>query len=249
MAKRLDNDRTVQAGAEGKLHDQVAVRLGIDITSGAIPEGETLPTEWEGVKQFGVSRTTYREAIRFLASKGLVSSRAKVGTRVNPRSEWAILDPAVIRWMFSREPGEQSLQSLFELRMIVEPAAAEMAALRRSTDQLLTIGRALDQMKRHGYRSAEGQVADGEFHSAILEATNNDFLIGLTQSISTAVRMTTMLKASASKSPRDPIPLHFDVYSAIADKDPVEARSATLTLLEIAREDTHLVLSHKRPPD
>lgn len=236
MAKRISG----KVLTEGKLHDQVALMLGTEITGGETPEGTILPTESEGVKRFGVSRTTYREAIRFLASKGLVSSKAKTGTRVNSREEWAILDPEIIRWMFSREPTEQSVNALFELRMIIEPAAAEMAAERRSAEQLLAIGRAFDQMTLHGYRSIEGQVADGEFHAAILKSTNNDFLIGLTKAIATAVYMTTKLKASASKTPRDPIPLHFDVYSAIADRDPARARVATLTLLNIAREDTEL---------
>src|SRR5207302_2134785 len=89
----------------------------------------------------------------------------------------------------------------------------------------------------HGYRSAEGQLADGEFHGAVLTATGNPFLIGLERSIATAVQLTTMLKAAASQTPRDPIPLHFEVYSAIADGDSERARQATLTLLTIAWED------------
>lgn len=225
-----------------KLHDTVAIALGTEIANGRYAEGALLPTEIEGVARFGVSRTTYREAIRTLASKGLVTSRAKTGTRVNPRRQWAILDPEVIAWMFATKPDLRIVRSLFELRMIIEPAASAIAAERRTADQLLALGRAFSAMEENGYRSAAGQVADGQFHALILEATSNDFLIGLTDSIATAVRWTTILKASASKTPLNPIPLHLDLYRAIADRDPERARLAATTLLEIARDDTESVL-------
>lgn len=235
---------TADANGDQKLGERIAMAIGIDITGGGISEGALLPTEQDAVRKYNVSRATYREAIRTLASKGLVASRPKTGTRVNARRSWAILDPEVIRWMFSNEPTAALVQALFELRTVIEPQAAAMAAERRSAEQLLVLGRALDRMATHGYRSAEGQAADGEFHSAILEATGNDFLIGMEQSIATAVQLTTKLKAAASETPRDPIPLHLDVYSAIADRDAERARLAALTLLEIAREDTELLVQH-----
>lgn len=242
MTERRHKQAQKTAGGEGKLHDQIAVAIGTQIANGVIAEGMLLPTEQEAVKQYAVSRATYREAVRALASKGLVSSRPKTGTRVNPRRMWAILDPEVVRWMFSTEPTAAAVRSLFELRAVVEPEAAAMAAERRSAEQLLAIGRAFDRMAEHGYRSLEGQVADGEFHGAVLQATGNDFLIGLEQSIATAVQLTTKLKAAASRNPRDPIPLHLEVYRAIADRDAVRAREAVLNLLEAAREDAELLL-------
>ncbi|MBW8783156.1 MAG: FadR family transcriptional regulator [Novosphingobium sp.] len=238
----MNSASQANAGGARKLHDKVAVELGTAIANGRIPEGSLLPTEQEGVQRFGVSRATYREAIRALSSKGLVTSRAKTGTRVNPRHQWAVLDPEVITWMFSAKPTTQAVRSLFELRMIIEPAASALAAERRTAEQLLVIGHAYEEMARHGYRSEQGQAADARFHELILTATDNDFLIGLTESIATAVRWTTILKATASKTPRDPIPLHFELYRAIADRNPERAREAALTLLEVAREDTEALL-------
>ena len=145
--------------------------------------------------------------------------------------------------MFSAKPTVEAVHSLFELRMIIEPAAAALAAERRSAEQLLAIGSAYKDMAAHGYRSDEGQRADALFHELILRATGNEFLAGLTESIATAVRWTTILKTSASKAPRDSIPLHLDVYRAIADRNPDQARSATTVLLEIARDETEAVLS------
>lgn len=242
MSSPDDHSRQNVNGNEGKLHDRIAVDIGTAIVNGDIEVGALLLTEQDAAKRYQVSRATYREAIRTLASKGLVSSRPKTGTRVNPRPLWAILDPEVIRWMFVGEPTHAAMRALFELRTIVEPAACEMAAERRTGEQLLVIGEAFERMARHGYSSAEGQVADGDFHAAVLHATGNQFLIGLELSIATAVRLTTRLKAAAAKHPRDPIPLHFEVYRAIADRDCGRARQACLQLLRIAREDSEVLL-------
>lgn len=234
--------RLAPASGTKKLYNKVAGELGREIATGKFAVGSLLPTETEGSERFGVSRTTYREGIMALASKGLVTTRAKTGTRINPHRQWAMLDPEVIAWMFSSKPTSQSVRSLFELRVIIEPAAAALAAERRTADQLLEIGRAYEDMAAHGFGSMEWQTADGRFHKMILEATGNDFLVSLTESIETAVRWTTFLKASASRTPRDPVPLHLDVYRAIADRNPDQARSAVIVLLEIAREDTEALL-------
>src|SRR3546814_6993652 len=78
----------------------------------------------------------YREAVRILAAKGLVESRPKTGTRVSPQAKWHLLDPDVLSWIFEFEPGDDLLASLFELRKIVEPEAAALAAQRRTEAQV-----------------------------------------------------------------------------------------------------------------
>ena len=225
-----------------KLHDQIAIRLGTDIVTGRYAEGGLLPTEAEATETFGVSRTSYREAIRTLVGKGLLVSRAKTGTRVNPRSEWALLDPEVLAWMFGGKPTVEAVKQLFELRMIVEPAAAAAAAERRSSAQLSAMGHALEEMASYGLGTAEGRLADGHFHAIILEATGNDFLKALTDPITTAIRWTTTLKFAVSKAPRNPMQVHRDLFSAIADRDAERARRITQLLLAEAREDTEAAL-------
>ncbi len=81
---------------------------------------------------FGVSRTAYREAVRMLIAKGLVESRPHLGTHVTDRRRWQILDPDVLRWAFHSGPSLSFIQELFELRGILEPHAAELAARRRT---------------------------------------------------------------------------------------------------------------------
>src|SRR5207247_2751621 len=75
----------------------------------------------------------HREAIKVLAAKGLVESRPKTGTRVRPRSAWNLLDPDVLAWRLETSPDRRFFQDVLEIRRIIEPEAARLAAI-RATD-------------------------------------------------------------------------------------------------------------------
>lgn len=208
------------------------------IVSGGYPPGTNLPGELDLAESRTVSRSVVREALRMLGAKGLIESRPKAGTRVRARAEWNLLDPELLGWMFEGEPPLGFVDSLFQLRMIVEPAAAELAARLRSTRQIARMGHALEVMEEAGLSSPEGQAADQQFHKIILEATGNDLLVSLSGSIGAAVRSTTLFKHRKAKQLRDSIPLHRDLFAAITDGDPAAARAATVTLILQAQEDT-----------
>jgi DNA-binding FadR family transcriptional regulator len=225
-----------------RIHGSIAHDLGVAIVTGRYQPGEILSGEIEFAEQLKVSRSAYREAVRMLAAKGLVESRPKTGTRVNERSRWHLLDPDVLAWSFEAEPSEDFIRDLFELRMIVEPAAAELAARRRDGADLARLGHALEEMARHGLASAAGQAADQLFHHSILEATRNAPLISLSSSIEAAVGWTTIFKQRKRKLPRDPLPDHRALYNAIVDGNPDAARAAMTELVRLALEDTELSL-------
>src|SRR5581483_6824608 len=129
-----------------RLHGTIARDIGVRIVSGRIPPGRILNGEIEASERLKVSRTAYREAVRILAAKGLIESRPKLGTRVSEPRSWHLLDPDVISWIFTATPDERLLRGLFELRTIVEPAAAALAAEKRNHEQLRALRRALDAM-------------------------------------------------------------------------------------------------------
>src|SRR3569832_901286 len=135
-----------EAGKSGarRIHGSIAHELGVAIVTGRRLPGATLPGEVEFSEQLQVSRSAYREAVRILAAKGLGESRPKAGTRVSERSRWNLLDPDVLAWTFEGEPSDEFIRDLFELRMIVEPAAAELAARRRDAGDLARMGHALE---------------------------------------------------------------------------------------------------------
>ena len=223
-------------------HTLIARDLGIAIVTGGHPPGSVIPGELEIAAQRGVSRSVVREALRMLSAKGLVESRPKSGTRVRERAQWNLLDPDLLAWMFEGEPPATFVRSLFQLRMIVEPAAAEMAALSRNQAQLVRMDEALVGMVAHGLDTPEGQAADQAFHNTILEATGNELLVSLSGSIGAAVRWTTIFKFRDRRRPRDSMPQHRRLYDAIANRDAATARDATIVLLQQAHEDTQRLL-------
>ncbi|WP_116090361.1 FadR/GntR family transcriptional regulator [Sphingomonas crusticola] len=225
-----------------RLHDSIAHQLGVAILTGHYQPGDILPGEIEFAEQLQVSRSAYREAVRMLSAKGLVESRPKTGTRVSERDRWNLLDPQVLGWAFASEPSEKFIRDLFELRSIVEPAAAEIAAIRRTGADLAHMGHALGEMARFGLATEEGRAADQKFHHAILAAARNAPLMALSSSIAAAVRWTTIFKQRKRKLPRDPLPDHRLLYDAIVEGNPVAARHAMTELVRLALEDTELSL-------
>ena len=221
-----------------RLHGTIARDLGIGIVSGQYRPGDVLTGEVASSEKLAVSRTAYREAVRILAAKGLVESRPKVGTKVSTRDQWQLLDPDVLAWAFDDEPDLELLDSLFELRDIIESEAAALAALRRSETQLKTMRNALERMARFTIATEAGRAADQEFHAALLKATGNPYIISLTMGVNAAVNTTNMFKQRERPLDRDPVPDHRHVLDAIAAKDPVKAKRRMSELIRLARADT-----------
>lgn len=226
----------------------IAQDLGSQIVSGKYEPGAILEGEVAASLQRHVSRSAYREAVRILAAKGLVESRPKMGTRVSDRAKWNLLDPDVLSWMFSSAPSEELLASLFELRRMLEPEAARLAALRRTKHQIAEMEAAVDGMTRHGLDTAEGRQADGEFHTALLEASGNAFLITLTSAIGTAVIVTTKFKMER-QALRDVVPEHRKVFDAIAAGDGNGAYQAMSDLVNMAYLSTAKARTKKNLDD
>jgi DNA-binding FadR family transcriptional regulator len=220
-----------------RIHQAIANRLGIAILSGEYQPGDPLSGEIEQALALGVSRTPYREAIRILIAKGLLESRPKAGTHVTPRSRWNLLDPDVLGWTFMGKPDAHFIKELFELRGIIEPSAAGLAAERRTEVQLVSMRISLNLMEKHSLASEAGQSADQDFHRLVLEAAHNDALATLASSVGAAVSWTTRFKQRQAALPRDPLPEHVAVYDAIVVADPLRARQAMTELLRLALED------------
>jgi DNA-binding FadR family transcriptional regulator len=220
-----------------RLHGSIARDIGVAIVSGRYRPGHVLDGEVEASSRRQVSRTAYREAVRILAAKGLVHSKPRVGTRVSPQAQWQLLDPDVLAWAFSGEPASEVLHALFELRSIVEPAAAALAAARRTQKHLDVMRHALDNMARLTLHVEAGRVADQEFHAALLAATANPFVVSLTNGVTAAVNALTEFKQRIAPLKRDPVPDHLRVYDAIAAKNAEAARDAMRELIRLAVMD------------
>ena len=223
-----------------RLPGTIARSIGVEIVSGKRPPGYAFGGEIEASETLGVSRGAYREAMRILAAKGLIESRPKAGTRVSPRDRWNVLDPDILAWSFESAPRPDFVRGLFELRELVEPAAAALAAQRRTDDHLVLLRSALDGMAKFPLETPEGQKADQRFHRTIFAAAANEPLQALASTIGAAVRWTTQFKTKDGPLTRDPVPDHQQVYEAIASGDSRRARNAMRELIRWALKDMHI---------
>jgi DNA-binding FadR family transcriptional regulator len=104
---------------------------------------------------------------------------------------------------------------------------------------------ALEEMSKHTLATEAGRQADLDFHSTLLEATSNPFIISLTNGFSAAIRTTTTFKQRKRPLRRDPMPDHLKVFEAIAERDPDKAHRAMSELIMLARMDTPISKSAK----
>nr|WP_321481777.1 FadR/GntR family transcriptional regulator [uncultured Cohaesibacter sp.] len=165
---------------------KVVDQLGMAIVSGDYAEQTMIPLDPDLEEMFGVSRTVIREAKKTLVGKGLLQSKAKVGTRVRPSSDWSMFDPDVLRWHASlRKPGP-FLNELHEIRLIFEPAAAALVAQRGRPEECEALRAECEHMaEAEDYVSYA--VANIEFHTSILHMSGNRFLSSLGDMVQAAL--------------------------------------------------------------
>jgi GntR family transcriptional regulator, galactonate operon transcriptional repressor len=202
------------------LRDQLVHDLGRGIVCGDLKPGDVLPTEGELLAHYQVSRTVLREALQVLSAKGLVDPRQRRGTTVLPRSEWSQLDHSLLEWHGESNVADAALQQLMEVRRIVEPAAAALAAQRAGPAERERISAAYA-----GMESSQGDVeafaaADLEFHTAILEASGNQFLLPIVQAIRTTLAASLRITNQKPEENRQvSLPLHGVILEAILAGD------------------------------
>ncbi|NVO05572.1 MAG: FadR family transcriptional regulator [Rhodoferax sp.] len=201
-----------------KLHGQVVQELGRRVVGGGYAAGALLPNEDLLCQELQVSRSALREAVKVLAAKGLLEPRPRIGTRVRERAQWNLLDPDILAWRCATGADAEFLRHLSELREIIEPAAAALAATSRSAEQLAAIADALGAM-RDAADLDQWVVADLAFHTAVLRATNNPLLMPLAAIIGSALASLLGVSARSSTDFKRGLPDHQKVFEAIASGD------------------------------
>lgn len=223
-------ERRTSGGYQGRgLHGEVVETLGRRIVSGECTDGQTLDVP-ELEQELDISRSVLREALRVLKAKGLVDARPKRGTFVTPRTEWQLLDPDVVRWQFDGREDRQFLDDLAEMRGIIEPAAARLAALRRTGQDVAALELAVDRMAAAARDEGDAVEADVAFHRALLAATHNELLVRMEVVLETGLAARDRLVHSAVPDD-DPTPAHAAVLDAIRERDPESAAAAVEALL------------------
>ncbi|GAA4571813.1 FadR/GntR family transcriptional regulator [Planotetraspora kaengkrachanensis] len=216
------------------VHGQVVEAIGRRIVTGVEGPGATLDVEALEIT-YDVSKTVVREALKVLAAKGLVDARPKRGTFVRPRSEWSLLDPDLLRWQFEAPAGSGLLDDLYEVRIIVEPAGARLAASRRTEEDVERLTATLAAISPES-GAKEIVEADLAFHRQLLEASHNELLIRMEYIIEIGLRARDLL-VHAEGHQDDFLPPHQAVLDAVRAADADGAERAMRVLLEQAAKD------------
>ncbi|MFJ9522268.1 FadR/GntR family transcriptional regulator [Kitasatospora sp. NPDC101801] len=207
--------------------------LGPAIASGEIPEGAVLRGE-ELEAKYGVSRTVVREAVRILESMRMVASRRRVGITVQPKSDWDVFDPLVIRWRLAGADRPAQLRSLGSLRVAVEPAAAALAAVHATDDQRRELG-ALAVELTVTARAADLTTFlrhDIAFHATVLRASGNEMFAHLGDTVGAVLTGRTEHQLMPHQPEPYAVKLHREVADAICTHRPAEAEQAMRTIVQ-----------------
>ena len=232
-------------GSRG-LHGQVIHELGRRIISGEFPAGQPLPGQDECCELLNVSRSVLREALRVLAAKGLVEARPKAGTFVRSRDHWNFLDADMLEWRLATEDFDKVMDELYELRQMLEPLAASLAATNAKLHDFKKIGEAYDEMEAAG-EDENAVEPDLKFHRAIIAASGNQLFASLGQVVEAALTVTFRIGAHNPKGQRYSLELHKNILDAIVDRDGPAARLAMQKLIEYSKETVLLIrASHGR---
>lgn len=251
---QLKKEATVQAGAaigtirrvtSEKLSMQVVRSLAMYIIGAGSAEAFALPREPELCQKLEVSRTVLREAVKVLEAKGLVAVGHGQGMTARARREWNHLDPDILLWRSESEVDEQFVRDICELRQIIEPAAAQLAATNASDEEIAAIGRWYRQMETDVDNPEAYIRADLEFHNAIMLACGNHLLAQMTQSIAAALRVTRDVSIRVPEGWADSLHLHRVLYEAISERDPIGAHSASMVIIRSVAHDVSAVLSSR----
>jgi DNA-binding FadR family transcriptional regulator len=222
--------------ATGNLTEQVVQSLGRAIVSGEYPVHSIFQVA-DLCTQFKASRTVMREAVKTLTAKGLVSSRASVGSIVQGEFNWNLSDPDVLDWFLHVKGNTIPLiREFIDFRMGIEPSAAALAATRGDAQAIAEIFKALDRMRAAERGEDNALDADVDFHVAILHASGNRFFINMRHTIDVAlhisIRVTNRTKGVTLASIAD----HARIADAIKANDPEGAHQAMRELLTEAQK-------------
>lgn len=221
------------------LPEMVVDQLGQRIVRGDFAGRGGLPTEPELSAEFGISRNALREAIKVLASKGLLEVRPKTGTRIRDREFWNVLDPQVVGWFSLHGRDLRNAHDFVEFRRIIEPQASYLAALRASEADIARIKKALDTLCACIGQPAKIPAADIVFHRSIYDASHNTVLKHLGSMVAPLMHSQVLLTTEPAGSFERGLPLHRKVCDAIARRDPKKAELYSRQLVNMPYADLH----------
>ncbi len=218
-----------------RLYEQIVQQVEESILKGQLKPGDQLPAERDLAQSFGVSRTAVREAVKTLREKGLVEAYSGRGTFVTNGTSHAIRQSLDLMIRVSQQEG---VIHLAELRSVLEPEIAALAASRIEEQLLTTMRESVTAMDRSLHDPDAYIEADLDFHLALAEAVGNPLILSLLDSIVGLLRDQRSRIFSVDGGPERGQFHHKRILEATERRDPDAAREAMRAHLGQVREDS-----------
>lgn len=226
-----------------RLYEQIVQQIEESILKGAVKPGDQLPAERELAQQFGVSRTAVREAVKALREKGLVEAYSGRGTFITNGTSRAVRQSLDLMIKIGQPEGSTHLA---EVREILEPEIAALAATRVEEQHLATMREAIAVMDRARQDPDAFIEADLDFHLSLAEAVANPLILSLIDSIVGLLREQRMRIFYVDGGPERGQFHHKRILEAIEQRDPERAREAMRAHLQQVREDSRVSSTTER---
>jgi len=218
-----------------RLYEQIVDQIEQAILKGELKPGDQLPAERELAEQFGVSRTAVREAVKALREKGLVEAFSGRGTFVTNGTSQAMRQSLDL---ITRIGGPDGSAQLAEVRAILEPEIAALAAGRIEEQLLVALREAVAVMDRSLEDPDAYIEADLDFHLALAEGAANPVILSLIDSIVGLLREQRLRIFSVEGGPERGQYHHKQILEAIEQRNAEKARAAMREHLRQIRVDS-----------
>lgn len=226
-----------------RLYEQIVQQIEESIVKGELKPGDQLPAERELAQRFGVSRTAVREAVKALREKGLVEAYSGRGTFITDGTTQAVRQSLDLMVKIGQSEGSNHLA---EVRAILEPEIAALAAQRIQDTELTTMRDAVAVMDKAGQDPDAYIEADLDFHLALAEGAANPLILSLLDSIVGLLREQRLRIFRVPGGPERGQVHHKRILEAVEKQDAEKARQAMRDHLEQVRDDSQAPAA-KRP--
>ena len=218
-----------------RLFEQIVQQIEESVLNGSLKPGDQLPAERDLAQHLGVSRTAVREAVKTLREKGLVEAYSGRGTFITDGTSHAARQSFDLMVKVGQQEGSPHLA---ELRLILEPGIAALAAARVKDEDLVAMRDAVAVMDR-AQKDPEAYIeADLDFHLALAEAAANPLILSLIDSIVGLLREQRIKIFNVEGGPQRGQVHHKRILAAVEHRDPEAARGAMVAHLEQVRQDS-----------
>jgi GntR family transcriptional repressor for pyruvate dehydrogenase complex len=218
-----------------RLYEQIVQQIEESVLNGSLKPGDQLPAERELAQRLGVSRTAVREAVKALREKGLVEAYSGRGTFVTDGTSQAARQSFDLMVKIGQQEGSPHLA---ELRLILEPGIAALAAARVKEEDLAAMREAVAVMELSQDDPEAYIEADLDFHLALAETVANPLILSLIDSIVGLLREQRIKIFNVEGGPQRGQVHHKRILEAMERRDAEMARTAMRAHLEQVREDS-----------